>query len=58
MACERGARTFRPDNLFEYINGAAEAYLSYDFKGLIVADFGADASKATLTVEIYDMGIP
>lgn len=52
------ARVFRPDNLFEYINGGAEAYLSYDFKELIVGQYAADASKASVTIEIYDMGTP
>ncbi|MBN2206601.1 MAG: hypothetical protein JW742_04285 [Candidatus Aminicenantes bacterium] len=51
-------RAYRPENLFEYINGAAEAYLSYDFKALAVGDYAADDSPAALTVEVYDMGIP
>jgi hypothetical protein len=49
-------RTFGPENLFEYIDGGAEAYLSYDFKELVVGQYAADASKAAVTVEIYDMG--
>jgi hypothetical protein len=51
-------RTFRPDNLYEYIDGGAEAYLGYDFKELAVGQYAADGSKATATVEIYDMGTP
>jgi len=51
-------RAFGPENLFEYINGAAEAYLSYDFRALAVGDYVADASKAAVTAEIYDMGTP
>lgn len=47
---------FIPGTLFEYINGAAEAYLSYDFKELLVAQFKKNGSEASLTVEIYDMG--
>ena len=49
-------RSFFPDDLFEYINGAAESYLSYDFRELAVADFGRTGTDATLTLEIYDMG--
>jgi len=49
-------RPFRPDTLFEYIDGAAEVYLSYDFKELLVAQFQEKGSKASMTVEIYDMG--
>ncbi len=50
-------QTFRPESLFEYIDGAAESYLGYDFKELRVFQFkGLD--KAELTVEVYDMGTP
>jgi len=49
-------RPFRPDTLFEYIDGAAEVYLNYDFKELLVAQFQEKSSKASMTVEIYDMG--
>ena len=49
-------RTYLPASLFEYIDGAAESYLSYGFQELSVADYKNDTSPATLTVEIYDMG--
>ncbi len=49
-------RVFLPGTLFEYINGAAENYLSYEFKELIVANYKNGQSEATLTLEIYDMG--
>ena len=49
-------RNFFPENLFEYIDGAAEIYLSYDFKELIVAEYKKAGSEASLTLEIYDMG--
>jgi hypothetical protein len=45
-----------PESLYEYINGAAEVYLSYDFKELIVAEYQREKSEAVMTVEIYDMG--
>ena len=47
---------FHPENLFEYINGAAEIYLAYDFKELLVAQLGKDEAEANLSIEIYDMG--
>jgi hypothetical protein len=50
------ARTYDPASLFEYIDGAAEAYISYDFRELIVANYRHASAKATLTAEIYDMG--
>jgi hypothetical protein len=49
-------RTFSPGTLFEYIDGAAENYLSYGFHELLVGDYKKDGSAASLTVEIYDMG--
>ena len=49
-------RSFAPVSLFEYINGAAESYLSYGFQELAVADYKSDSGPATITVEIYDMG--
>jgi len=51
-------RSYFPDSLFEYIDGAAESYLGYDFRELIVADFEKKGTGATLTLEIYDMGLP
>jgi hypothetical protein len=51
-------RSYFPDNLFEYIDGAAESYLSYDFRELLVVDLEKKGPDATLTLEIYDMGLP
>ena len=51
-------RGYFPESLFEYINGAAESYLSYDFRELLVADLQKKGTEATLTAEIYDMGDP
>jgi hypothetical protein len=48
--------TYFPESLFEYINGAAEIYLSYDFKELIVAEYTKSDSTDSVAVEIYDMG--
>jgi hypothetical protein len=50
------ARTYSPQSLFEYIDGAAEAYIGYDFRELAVGEFARSGSKTTVTVEIYDMG--
>lgn len=48
--------SYLPANLFEYINGAAEIYLSYDFEELLVGQFVLDGEDANVSVEIYDMG--
>lgn len=53
-----GLRSYFPESLFEYIDGAAESYLSYDFRELIVADLERKGTGATVTLEIYDMGLP
>ena len=52
-------QSFFPENLYEYIDGAAESYLSYDFRELLVLQLkNAAKDEMTLTVEIYDMGQP
>ena len=51
-------RSYFPESLFEYIDGAAESYLSYDFRELLVVDLEKKGTEATLTLEIYDMGTP
>jgi hypothetical protein len=48
--------TFGRDNLWEYINGAADAFLAYGFLGLNVADLSS--GDLQVTVEVYDMGTP
>jgi hypothetical protein len=47
-----------PDTLFEYIDGAAENFISYNFVELAVGQYGGPGGKAEMTVEIYDMGAP
>jgi hypothetical protein len=49
-------QTFFPESLYAYIDGAAESYLSYDFRELLVVQLRKDGTEATMTVEIYDMG--
>jgi hypothetical protein len=46
---------YLPESLFEYIDGAAEIYLSYDFRELIVGQFKKKDTSSSLTLEIYDM---
>ncbi len=49
-------RTLTPDNLWEYIDGAAEQFINYGFKQLRYCDLSKD--DITITVNIYDMGTP
>jgi len=45
-------QTFSPQTLFEYINGAADLYLMYDFQALKVAEY-VNEKKASVTVDVY-----
>ncbi len=45
-------QTFRPETLFEYINGGADLYLTYDFQELRVAEYSTE-KKASVTIEVY-----
>jgi hypothetical protein len=45
-------QTFQPENLFDYIDGAADLYLSYDFQELKVAEY-RNEKKASVIVEVY-----
>ena len=46
--------SYTPDNLFEYINGGAELYLSYGFIGMSGYKY-ADNDFSEVSVEIYEM---
>lgn len=48
--------TYKPSNLWEYIDGAANLYLAYDFRLLKLREIQKD--DIIVTVEIYDMGTP
>jgi len=47
-----GILTFSPRKLYNYINGAADLYLTYDFQELKVAEY-QNEKKASVTVEVY-----
>jgi hypothetical protein len=52
-------RVFSKDNLYEYVNGHAEYFLSAGFKRLAVGEYvqtGTDPGQADIVVDIYDMG--
>lgn len=48
---------FSPENLYDYIDGAADLYLTYDFKDLQVAEYTRE-DKASVIIEIYRHGSP
>ena len=45
--------SYKPETLFEYMDGAAELYLIYDFSGLNLQIY-KDKNDNTITAEIYD----
>ena len=45
-------QVFSPRTLYEYINGAADLYLTYEFRDLNVAEYKGEG-KAAVTVEVY-----
>ena len=48
--------TYDADNLWEYINGAAELFLEYDVQTCRTADLRS--GDLLVTVDLYDMGTP
>jgi hypothetical protein len=49
------AETYSPQTLSNYIDGGAELYLSYNFKGAMAVKY-KDASENEIAVDIFDMG--
>lgn len=50
-------QSFSPDNLYDYIDGASEFYLSFDFQNLQVGEYW-DSSNRSVLVEIYRFRSP
>ena len=48
-------RFFDPDNLYEFINGAAENFLIYGFEKVVTADYDNAEQPSQILVEIYQM---
>ncbi len=51
-----GPAFYSPGNLYEYIDGGAEAFVGYDFVALAHAVY--QRGDAEITVDVYDMGRP
>lgn len=54
---QKSAKTtlYTPKNLFEYINGGAELYISYSFKHVLAQKY-TKADLPEITVDVFDMG--
>lgn len=50
-------QTYKPDTLFEYIDGGADLYLAYDFQELRMAEY-SNEKKASVVIEIYHHKTP
>jgi hypothetical protein len=50
-------QTFSPEDLYQYIDGGADLYLTYDFQGLEVLEY-QNEKEATVTVEVYHHQTP
>ena len=48
-------RAFRPETLFEYVNGHADYYLKAGFQRLVTAEYGPPEAPV-LVVDLFDMG--
>ena len=46
--------SYNPDNLYEYIDGAADQFVAFGFQELRSRDLASDSLK--VTIDIYDMG--
>lgn len=51
-------RFFTADNLWEFINGAAEGYLLYGFEEVITSDYANEESGQSAVIDIYRMQDP
>jgi hypothetical protein len=52
-----GPLTFRPDTLYEYLDGGAPRYLDYGFLEAVHVRYALDGDpQAAVTLDIYDMG--
>jgi len=47
---------YKPDTLYQYIDGGADVYLLYEFRSLLHQDFKSGGVE--VTADIYDMGKP
>jgi len=55
-AADGAAEFYKPDTLYQYIDGAADVYLLYDFQSLLHQNF--KSGSAELTADVYQMKTP
>jgi len=52
------AQVYNPESLYDYIDGGAELYLSYDFRRVIHREYAREGEEAgsEILVDVFDMG--
>ncbi len=53
-----GSKIFKPEDLWEHIDGQAEFYLDYGFRQLLTADYAPSGGTHFIAMEIYQMENP
>jgi hypothetical protein len=51
-------RSFNPGNLWEFIDGAADGYLTYGFQEVVTADYTQEGTGYQTVLDIYQMKDP
>jgi hypothetical protein len=57
-AMKETPRSFKPANLYEFIDGAADGYLTYGFQEVATADYAQESSGFQAVIDIYQMQDP
>jgi hypothetical protein len=57
-AMSQKPRSFKPANLWEFIDGAADGYLAYGFQEVVSADFTQQGTGYQAVVDMYQMKDP
>ncbi len=57
-AMPKQPRLFRAENLWEFIDGAADRYLAYGFEEVVTSEYAQDGTGLQVLVDIYRMKDP
>lgn len=57
-AMPQKARSFRPENLWQFIDGAADRYLAYGFEEVATSEYAQEGTGRKTLIDIYRMKSP
>ena len=57
-AMSQKPRSFKAENLWEFIDGAADGYLAYGFQEVVSADYAQEGTGYQAVVDVYQMRDP